>query len=122
MKKLWKIIYSRVFIVLALLLLTVFAIVWVVGSLAVYVPAILTALQVFSIIVAISIINRPMNASFKLTWIVFVIGFPVFGALFYYILQSNIETRRYRKTFQRQAEILRQYGKTSDKVMNGLAK
>lgn len=122
MKKLWKIIYSRVFIVLALLLLTVFAIVWVVGSLAVYVPAILTALQVFSIIVAISIINRPMNASFKLTWIVFVIGFPVFGALFYYILQSNIETRRYRKTFQRQAEIMRQYGKTSDKVMNGLAK
>lgn len=122
MKKLWKIIYSRVFIVLALLLLTVFAIVWVVGSLAVYVPAILTALQVFSIIVAISIINRPMNASFKLTWIVFVIGFPVFGALFYYILQSNIETRRYRKTFQHQANLLGQYGKTSDKVMNGLAK
>ncbi|HEM3696191.1 TPA: cardiolipin synthase [Streptococcus suis] len=122
MKKLWKIIYSRVFIVLALLLLTVFAIFWAVGSLAVYVPAMLTVLQIFSIIIAISIINRPMNASFKLTWIVFVIGIPIFGALFYFILQSNIETRRYRKTFQRQAEILRQYGKTSDKVMKGLAK
>ncbi|HFI0042261.1 TPA: cardiolipin synthase [Streptococcus suis] len=122
MKKLWKIIYSRVFIVLALLLLTVFAIFWAVGSLAVYVPAMLTVLQIFSIIIAISIINRPMNASFKLTWIIFVIGIPIFGALFYFILQSNIETRRYRKTFQRQAEILRQYGKTSDKVMKGLAK
>ncbi|HEM3703121.1 TPA: cardiolipin synthase [Streptococcus suis] len=122
MKKLWKIIYSRVFIVLALLLLTVFAIFWAVGSLAVYVPAMLTVLQIFSIIIAISIINRPMNASFKLTWIIFVIGIPIFGALFYFILQSNIETRRYRKTFQRQAEIFRQYGKTSEKVMKGLAK
>ncbi|MEG3293519.1 cardiolipin synthase [Streptococcus suis] len=122
MKKLWKIIYSRVFIVLALLLLTVFAIFWVVGSLAVYVPAILTALQVFSIIVAISIINRPMNASFKLTWIIFVIGVPIFGALFYFILQSNIETRRYRKNFKRQSAILRQFSHTSEKVMKGLAR
>ncbi|HFI0402558.1 TPA: cardiolipin synthase [Streptococcus suis] len=122
MKKLWRLIYSRTFIVLSLIVLTVVAIFWAVGSLAVYVPAMLTVLQIFSIIVAISIINRPMNASFKLTWIIFVIGIPIFGALFYFILQSNIETRRYRKTFQRQAEILRQYGKTSDKVMKGLAK
>ncbi|MGQ7423014.1 cardiolipin synthase [Streptococcus suis] len=121
MKKLWKIIYSRVFIVLALLLLTVFAIFWVVGSLAVYVPAILTVLQLFSIIVAISIINRPMNASFKLTWIIFVIGIPIFGALFYFILQSNLETQRYRRTFKRQAAVMREYGHTSEKVMKGLA-
>ncbi|HFI0105884.1 TPA: cardiolipin synthase [Streptococcus suis] len=122
MKKLWRLIYSRTFIVLSLIVLTVVAIFWAVGSLAVYVPAMLTVLQIFSIIIAISIINRPMNASFKLTWIIFVIGIPIFGALFYFILQSNIETRRYRKTFQRQAEILRQYGKTSEKVMKGLAK
>ncbi|HFI0342675.1 TPA: cardiolipin synthase [Streptococcus suis] len=122
MSKLWRLIYSRTFIVLSLIVLTVVAIFWAVGSLAVYVPAILTVLQIFSIIVAVSIINRPMNASFKLTWIIFVVGFPIFGALFYFILQSNIETRRYRKTFQRQAEILRQYGKTSEKVMKGLAK
>ncbi len=40
-----------------------------------------------------------MNTSFKLTWIIFVIGIPIFGALFYFILQSNIETKRYRKIF-----------------------
>ena len=122
MEKLWKLVYSRTFIVLSLMFLTIFLILWGVSSATVYVPAILTILQIFSILVSISIINRPMNTSFKLTWIVFVMGIPIFGALFYFILQSNIETRRYRKNFQRQAEILREYGHTSEKVMRGLAK
>lgn len=121
MRKLWRLIYSRTFIVLSLLILTVLVVFWAVGSLTVYIPTMLTVLQIFSIIVAISIINRPMNASFKLTWIIFVIGIPIFGALFYFILQSNIETQRYRRTFKRQAAIMRKYGRTSDKVMKGLA-
>lgn len=122
MEKIWRIVYSRTFIVLSLMALTVGAILWGVTSAAVYIPAILTVLQFFSVLVAISIINRPMNTSFKLTWLVFVMGVPIFGALFYFILQSNIETRRYRKTFQRQAELLRSYGKTPQAVMQGLAK
>lgn len=121
MKRIWRIIYSRAFIILLLLLVTVMAILWAVSSVATLVPAFWIVLQIFSILVAIAIINRPMNASFKLTWILFVVGVPIFGALFYFILQSNIETRRYRKTFQKQAELLKQYGHTSSKVLNGLA-
>lgn len=121
MKKIWRLVYSRAFIVILLLLVTIVTILWAVSSVTALVPALWIVLQVFSIIIAISIINRPMNASFKLTWILFVIGIPIFGALFYFILQSNIETRRYRKTFQTQAELLKQYGHTSSKVMNGLA-
>lgn len=122
MEKLWKIIYSRVFIVITLLVLTVFLIFGVVTSAASYVPALLIVMQIFSFIVAISIINRPMNTSFKLTWLIFVAGIPVFGALFYFILQSNVETRWYRKTFQKQALRLREYSQTSEKVMRALAK
>lgn len=122
MEKLWKIIYSRAFIVLSLLAITVGLIFWLVTSAATYMPAFLTVMQLFSIVVAISIINRPMNTSFKLTWIIFVIGIPVFGALFYFILQSNIETRRYRKNFYEQTQRLREYGKTSEKVMKALEK
>ncbi|HEM5125245.1 TPA: cardiolipin synthase [Streptococcus suis] len=120
MEKLWKIIYSRTFIVISLIVLTIFLILWLVGSAATYMPALLIVLQIFSIFVAISIINRPMNTSFKLTWIVFVIGIPIFGALFYFILQSNIETKRYRKNFHKQAQRLREYSKTSEKVMKAL--
>lgn len=120
MKRIWRLIYSRVFIVLLLLLLTIWTVFWVVTSVTTYFPAILAVLQIFAIIVAITIVNRPMNASFKLTWILFVMGVPIFGALFYFILQSNIETRRYRKNFQQQAEQLREYGHTSYKVLSGL--
>lgn len=121
MKRLWRLIYSRTFIVLLLIAVTVGAILWTVTSATVLAPTLLSVLQIFSILVAISVINRPMNTSFKLTWIVFIIGIPVFGALFYFILQSNIETRRYRKTFKRQSLLLRLYGQTSPKVLNALA-
>lgn len=120
MKRIWRLIYSRIFIVLLLLLVTIVTIFWVVTSVTTHIPTFLAVLQIFSIIVAISIVNRPMNASFKLTWIIFVMGVPIFGALFYFILRSNIETRRYRKSFQKQADLLKQYGHTSYKVMSGL--
>ncbi len=122
MEKIWHLIYSRTFIILLLLAVTVLAIFFGVTYAALLMPAVLLALQIFSIIVAISIVNRPMNASFKLTWIIFIIGVPIFGALFYFILQSNIETRRYRKNFQKQAEKLRQYGHTSSKLLSVLEK
>lgn len=120
MKRIWRLIYSRVFIVLLLLMITVVSIFWAVTSVTAYMPTLFIVLQIFSIIVAITIVNRPMNASFKLTWILFVMGVPIFGALFYFILQSNIETRRYRKNFQKQADALKEYGHTSYKVMSGL--
>ncbi|WP_367986280.1 cardiolipin synthase [Streptococcus sp. ZY1909104] len=122
MEKLWKIIYSRTFIVISLLALTVFLIFWFVVEATNYMPAFWSIMQIFSILVAISIINRPMTTSFKLTWIICVSGIPIFGALFYFILQSNIETRRYRKNFYKQAERLREFSSTSDKVMKALAK
>ena len=112
MKRIWRLIYSRVFVVLLLLLITVVSIFWAVTSVTAYMPTLFIVLQIFSIIVAITIVNRPMNASFKLTWILFVMGVPIFGALFYFILQSNIETRRYRKNFQKQADALKEYGHT----------
>lgn len=121
MSKIWRLIYSRIFIVIVLLTVTVCSILWLVTYAAGLAPALWTVLQLFSILVAIAIINRPMNTSFKLTWLVFVMGIPIFGALFYFILQSNIETRRYRKHFKRQSELLRAYGQTSPKVLKELA-
>lgn len=122
MRKLWRLVYSRTFIILVLIALTVYAIFWGVSYAAAAVPFAIGFLQLFSIVIGIHIINRPMNASFKLTWIIFVLGVPLFGALFYFILQSNLETRRYRKNFLEQAEKLREYGHTSRKVLRRLEK
>lgn len=122
MRKLWRLVYSRTFIIVLLLAITIMAIFFGVAYAASHLPILLVMLQVFSVLVAISIVNRPMNASFKLIWILFVAGVPIFGALFYFILQSNIETRRYRKNFHKQAQKLRQYGHTSAKLLKVLEK
>lgn len=122
MKKLWRLVYSRTFIIFVLLAITVYAILCAVSFATSAVPWVVGLLQVFSIIIGIHIINRPMNASFKLAWMIFVMGVPIFGALFYFILQSNIETRRYRKTFLAQAKRLREYGHTSKKILHRLEK
>ncbi len=122
MRKLWRLIYSRTIIIVLLMGLTLSAIFWVVASATMFSSTVWIILQIFSILIAVSIVNRPMNTGFKLTWIVFVLAVPIFGALFYFILQSNIETRRYRKNFLRQAKNLREYGHTSEKILRKLEK
>ncbi|EHJ52981.1 cardiolipin synthase [Streptococcus macacae] len=109
MKKLWRIVYSRTFLVVLSILVAVGVIIAAVSFTANAIPAVWLALELFSIVVAVSIVNRPMNAAFKLTWIVFVLAIPVFGALFYYILQSNLEVILYRRRFEYQAKALHDY-------------
>ena len=124
MRKLWKIVYSRTFIVIIAAAVTVLGVIGVVNYAGNSIPYFWTVLQIFSVIVAISIVNRPINASFKLTWIIFVLSVPIFGAVFYFLLRSNAETIRYRRTFKKQAKILRDYsheqGRTSEKVLKKL--
>jgi cardiolipin synthase len=47
MEKIWRIIYSRTFIVLSLIALTIFVILWAVSSAATYFPAFVTVMQLF---------------------------------------------------------------------------
>ena len=109
MKRLWRLIYSRTFFVLLSVFLTIWFVIWSVSFVADAIPFLWVLLQVFSVIVAISIVNRPMNAAFKLTWSVFVLAVPVFGAIFYYIMRSNLEVVRYRKAFKKQNAFFKNY-------------
>lgn len=51
------------------------------------------ALTIISGILAIRILNEKRNASFKMAWLVPVLLFPVFGALFYVFVQLQMETK-----------------------------
>ena len=46
-----------------------------------------------SAILAIRILNEKQNASFKMAWLIPVLIFPVFGALFYVFVQLQLETK-----------------------------
>lgn len=120
MKRLWKIVYSRTFLVVLTIVLTVVLFYSIYQRAVEVFPYAYTVLALFSILVALSIINKPMNTSFKLSWILFVVIVPVFGALLYFLLKTNIETRRYEKSFKKQAATLREYSRVSPKVLEAL--
>ena len=44
-------------------------------------------------VLAIRILNEDQNATFKMTWLVLVLLFPVFGGLFYIFVQLQLETK-----------------------------
>ncbi len=52
------------------------------------------ALTILSAVLAVRILNEKQNASFKMAWLVPVLLFPVFGALFYMFVQLQMETKR----------------------------
>lgn len=51
------------------------------------------AFSVISAILAVRILNEKQNASFKMAWLVPVLLFPVFGALFYVFVQLQMEPK-----------------------------
>ncbi len=51
------------------------------------------ALLLLSAFMSIRILNEKQNASFKMAWLVPVLLFPVFGGLFYVLVQLQIETK-----------------------------
>ena len=48
---------------------------------------------VVGFVLAVRILNEKQNASFKMTWLILVLLFPVFGALFYLMVQLQMETK-----------------------------
>lgn len=51
------------------------------------------AFAVVGFILAVRILNEKQNASFKMTWLILVLLFPVFGSLFYLMVQLQMETK-----------------------------
>ena len=54
-------------------------------------------LRVVSVIVALHIISRRDKEAYKLTWVFFILIFPVFGGLAYLIFRCQTRSRKYRR-------------------------
>jgi cardiolipin synthase len=54
-------------------------------------------LQVVSVIVALHIISRRDKEAYKLTWVFFILIFPVFGGLAYLFFRCQTRSRKYRR-------------------------
>lgn len=83
MSKLAKFFTSRLFIISMLILLQILLIILPMIFLStVFIPLFFVFI-LFSFIIAIAIINRNNNPSFKIAWLIPVLCFPIGGALFY---------------------------------------
>ena len=99
--KILKIFTSRIFIFGILML---FQAVWI-GSLASSVVAshvwIKPTLFVISVLVVLWLVSKDENPSYKLSWIILILLFPVFGGLFYLCVGNKKPSRRMRRSIER---------------------
>ncbi len=58
------------------------------------------AFSIISIVAAFAIVSRRDNPSYKLAWILVVLGFPVFGGLFYLLFGGHHVSRRLKEKME----------------------
>lgn len=74
-----------------------------------------------STVVVIYIINKRQNPIYQLAWVIPVLVFPVFGALFYIFMELQVEVRWIARHLQTVLEQTRPYLKQDEEVMEHLA-
>ncbi len=121
-RSLLRVIFGRTTIVVALVLLQ-FAILFATFQIfSVYMGYLYSGFTIIGTIVTIYIINQDINPSFKLSWIMPIIVFPVIGSLFYIYFKLEIGTWAISKKLKiligAQEELLKQ----DEEVYNNLAK
>ncbi len=78
------------------------------------------ALMVLGGITCVYIINKRENPSFKLGWIVPILVFPVFGTLFYLLIEADLGSRMYAKRANELIEETRKFLDQDSQVKEAL--
>lgn len=94
---LFRIVFSRAGIILLLIILQLGIFVSTTFYLEEYRAFIYNFLKILSAVVLIYIINEKGNPAFKMTWVLFVLLFPVIGTIFYLFVQMQPGTAFMRK-------------------------
>jgi cardiolipin synthase len=122
-RKIEKVLFSRMVIIGALIVLQLAMLLLIVLRLSRWAAAIDTALLVLSAIMALVVINREDNPSYKLAWIIPILLFPLFGGLFYLLFGTGHLNReqcgRMRATCVRMQPMLEQ-GPGATELLRGL--
>ena len=122
MKKLLKILSSRIVILGFLMLVQLFILgitIWGLSNYSVYLTSFFTFL---SVIVVIYIVSRYDNPSFKLAWVITVLLFPVFGGLFYLLFGGNKMRKSLKNIIGKSFEETKEYLKQDKKVLKDIEK
>jgi cardiolipin synthase len=120
MKRLLRMILSRTSVIMMLLLLQIVFFFWLVNFLSQY-AYVQTINYALSVIIVIYLIYKEENPIYKLTWIVPILIFPLFGGIFYlFYRQQNFSKKvlkRYTKIDQERRSWIKDIKEiSSDKI------
>lgn len=90
---LFRFVFSRIGIIFILLLLQIGIFVGTTIYLQEYMAYIYGAFTIIGVIVLIYIINSEGNPAFKMTWMLFILPFPVIGTLFFVFVKTQFGAR-----------------------------
>lgn len=97
MKKLFKLLFSRLFVVGVLLLAQIALVVYMIETINSGSRVFYMLFQLASAAVVIMIVSRNMNPQFKIAWMLPIIFLPVFGVILYIIFGNRTIGRRQMK-------------------------
>ena len=100
-------VFSRAGLILILVVLLVLLLIALFGRLQSFLPHYVTVSAVFSIVMALYLLNSRQDPSAKLTWIVVIMLFPAVGALLYLFTRSDVGHRMLRDRFAQLTEATR---------------
>ena len=92
-----KVIFSRAMLIIAFLAFQILFMAATITWFEQYQSQISVANYILKACVVIYMINQPVNPSFKITWILLVMIFPLFGTVFYVFVQVNPGSRKVKK-------------------------
>ena len=107
MKKLMKILQSRLFITALLMLFQVALLFVLLGALAVNFSIYYAVTLALSALIILDIANQNMNPSFKLPWVILVMAVPIIGAPLYILFAKSKQNRRISKRFKSYRTLMR---------------
>ncbi|MDD3192827.1 MAG: cardiolipin synthase [Oscillospiraceae bacterium] len=89
MKKLLKFLCSRLVIVSLAILVQLFFLLFIVLKLSTYGLYAYVCLQLLSLLVVLWIVTKRDNPSYKIAWIIVIMGLPLFGGIFYLVFGNK---------------------------------
>ena len=121
MKRSWiRALVGRRILVFLLLIVQAVLMVYIVISSSRISQIIDVGLRLVSALVALLIINREMNPSYKLVWLFMILLLPLFGGFFYLICKYQANTRRFKKDVTKIDELCRHYLKPTPDCLGEL--
>lgn len=100
MQRLIRILFSRVVLVGAAILLQAFVLVTVIWKFSNYFVHFYAISTLLSVLAVLWIVNGRSNPAYKLAWIIPIMIFPIFGGLFYLMFGGNKSSRKNKQKMQ----------------------